>query len=122
MSERETVPASLHEVPDSGAPRSAGQMLRELRESAGVDPALLASAMKVSTQKLDALENDRLDLLPDGGRQRRRLRGDAVRRARDVHCPEQRAVRRVGHRGRGTRPVVNTLVEMLDAKNFRRLP
>ena len=65
MSERETVPASLHEVPDSGAPRSAGQMLRELRESAGVDPALLASAMKVSTQKLDALENDRLDLLPD---------------------------------------------------------
>ena len=65
MSERDTVPASLHEVPDSGAPRSAGQMLRELRESAGVDPALLASAMKVSTQKLDALENDRLDLLPD---------------------------------------------------------
>ena len=65
MSERETVPASLHEVPDSGAPRSAGQMLRELRESAGIDPALLASAMKVSTQKLDALENDRLDLLPD---------------------------------------------------------
>ena len=45
MSERETVPASLHEVPDSGAPRSAGQMLRELRESAGVDPALLASAI-----------------------------------------------------------------------------
>ena len=45
MSERETVPASLHEVPDSGAPRSAGQMLRELRESAGVVPALPGRAM-----------------------------------------------------------------------------
>ncbi len=44
---------------------TAGAMLRRLREAAGVDPVLLASAMKVSPQKLDALENDRLDLLPD---------------------------------------------------------
>ena len=44
---------------------SAGAMLRQLREAAGVDPALVASAMKVSLQKLDALENDRLDELPD---------------------------------------------------------
>ncbi len=44
---------------------TAGAMLRRMREAAGVDPVLLASAMKVSPQKLDALENDRLDLLPD---------------------------------------------------------
>ncbi|HNN35099.1 MAG TPA: helix-turn-helix transcriptional regulator, partial [Ottowia sp.] len=66
MTEAHTGPASLHDTPAHGAgPRSAGQMLRALRESAGVDPALLASAMKVSPQKLDALENDRLDELPD---------------------------------------------------------
>ena len=66
MSDRPTAPASLQEAPaTSGGKRTAGAVLRELRESAGVDPALLASAMKVSTQKLDALENDRLDLLPD---------------------------------------------------------
>ncbi len=66
MTEPHTAPASLHETPVTGAgPRSAGQMLRALRESAGVDPALLASAMKVSPQKLEALENDRLDQLPD---------------------------------------------------------
>ena len=40
-------------------------MLRELRESAGVDAGVLASAMKVSLQKLDALEHDRFDQLPD---------------------------------------------------------
>ena len=44
---------------------SPGAMLRQLREAAGVDPALVASAMKVSLQKLDALENDRFDELPD---------------------------------------------------------
>ena len=66
MTDPLTAPASLHETPVTDAgPRSAGQMLRALRESAGVDPALLASAMKVSPQKLEALENDRLDQLPD---------------------------------------------------------
>ncbi|MFD1710735.1 helix-turn-helix domain-containing protein [Ottowia flava] len=44
---------------------SPGAMLRQLREAAGVDAALVASAMKVSLQKLDALENDRFDELPD---------------------------------------------------------
>lgn len=48
-----------------GAPGSAGAMLRQMREAAGVDLALLASAMKVSPQKLQALEEDRLDGLPD---------------------------------------------------------
>lgn len=50
---------------EAAAPQSAGQMLRSLRESAGVDAAVLASAMKVSLQKLQALESDRIDLLPD---------------------------------------------------------
>lgn len=76
MTERNTAPAGLQAegAPPASAPaapaapaapRSAGQMLRELRESAGVDPALLASALKITTQKLDALEHDRLDELPD---------------------------------------------------------
>ena len=38
MTEAHTGPASLHDTPAHGAgPRSAGQMLRALRESAGVD-------------------------------------------------------------------------------------
>lgn len=60
-----TQPAPLAPADVAVPPASAGQMLRQLRESAGVDPMLLASAMKVSPQKLEALENDRLDLLPD---------------------------------------------------------
>ena len=57
-------------VPDTATPpasqgSSPGAMLRQLREAAGVDAALVASAMKVSLQKLDALENDRFNELPD---------------------------------------------------------
>lgn len=58
-----TLPAPLETRP--AQPASAGAMLRQLRESAGVDAALLASAMKVSLAKLEALEQDRLDQLPD---------------------------------------------------------
>lgn len=57
-----TLPAPLEERP---APTTAGAMLRQMRESAGVDAALVASAMKVSLAKLEALEQDRLDQLPD---------------------------------------------------------
>ena len=76
MSERNSAFAPSH-LPPEGAPEpdkpsgpvlqgsSPGGMLRQLREAAGVDPALVASAMKVSLQKLDALENDRFDELPD---------------------------------------------------------
>lgn len=60
-----TLPASLDVPPARVAPDSAGAMLRALRESAGVDAALLASAMKVSLQKLEALEQNRFDELPD---------------------------------------------------------
>lgn len=47
------------------APKSAGTMLREAREAAGLHIAALAVSMKVPVKKLEALEADRLDLLPD---------------------------------------------------------
>jgi cytoskeleton protein RodZ len=44
---------------------TAGNMLRVAREAAGLHVAALAVAMKVPVKKLEALEADRLDLLPD---------------------------------------------------------
>ena len=44
---------------------SAGEMLRQAREDGGLHIAALAVALKVSVKKLEALEADRLDLLPD---------------------------------------------------------
>lgn len=44
---------------------SAGALLRRAREAAGLHVAALAVTMKVPVKKLEALENDRLDLLPD---------------------------------------------------------
>jgi cytoskeleton protein RodZ len=44
---------------------TAGQLLRQAREAAGVDLPALALALKVSVKKLESLESDRLDLLPD---------------------------------------------------------
>jgi cytoskeleton protein RodZ len=45
--------------------RSAGAMLREAREAAGLHVAAMAVALKVPVAKLEALEQDRYDLLPD---------------------------------------------------------
>jgi cytoskeleton protein RodZ len=45
--------------------QSAGALLRAARESSGLHVAALAVAMKVPVKKLEALEADRLDLLPD---------------------------------------------------------
>lgn len=45
--------------------QTAGAMLRNAREAAGLHVAALAVAMKVPAAKLDALENDRHELLPD---------------------------------------------------------
>ena len=45
--------------------QSPGRLLRAARESRGLHIAALAAAIKVSPRKLDALENDRLDELPD---------------------------------------------------------
>lgn len=44
---------------------SAGALLRQAREAAGLHIAALAVALKVPVKKLEALEADRLDLLPD---------------------------------------------------------
>ncbi len=47
------------------APGSAGALLRAAREQRGLHIAALAAAIKVAPRKLDALENDRWDELPD---------------------------------------------------------
>lgn len=47
------------------AQATAGALLRQAREAAGIDLASLAAALKVSVKKLEALEADRLDQLPD---------------------------------------------------------
>jgi cytoskeleton protein RodZ len=44
---------------------SGGTLLRRAREAAGMHPASLAAALKVPVQKIEALEADRFDLLPD---------------------------------------------------------
>jgi cytoskeleton protein RodZ len=44
---------------------TAGQLLRRARETAGMHVATLAVALKVPVRKLEALEEDRYDLLPD---------------------------------------------------------
>ncbi len=44
---------------------SAGTMLRRAREEAGLHIAALAVSLKVPVKKIEALENDRIDLLPD---------------------------------------------------------
>ena len=59
-----TAESAASSVP-AAVPASAGAMLRQMREAAGVDVGVLASAMKVSLPKLEALEHDRLDQLPD---------------------------------------------------------
>lgn len=46
-------------------PVSAGMLIRHARESAGLHIAALAVALKVPVKKLEALEMDRHDLLPD---------------------------------------------------------
>ena len=52
-------------TPDSIEQISGGAMLRQAREAAGLHIAALAVSLKVSVKKLEALETDRLDLLPD---------------------------------------------------------
>jgi cytoskeleton protein RodZ len=48
-----------------GGAASAGALLRAARERQGLHIAALAAAIKVSPQRLEALEADRLDELPD---------------------------------------------------------
>jgi transcriptional regulator with XRE-family HTH domain len=50
---------------DPKGPATAGGLLRAARERHGLHIAALAAAMKVAPRKLDALENDRWNELPD---------------------------------------------------------
>lgn len=54
-------------IPDqaSVAQMSGGAMLRQAREAEGLHVAALAVLLKVPVKKLEALETDRFDLLPD---------------------------------------------------------
>jgi cytoskeleton protein RodZ len=52
-------------APPGAADPTAGQLLRQAREAAGLHIAALAVSLKVPVRKLEALEADRLDLLPD---------------------------------------------------------
>jgi len=52
--------------PAAAVPQTtAGQLLRQAREAAGVELSPLAMSLKVSVKKLEALEADRFDQLPD---------------------------------------------------------
>jgi cytoskeleton protein RodZ len=53
------------EVQDSHSGISAGMMLRQAREAAGLSVYALAITLKVPVKKLEALESDQFDLLPD---------------------------------------------------------
>lgn len=66
MSEVSSLPTA--DSPASGespALVTAGALLRAAREAAGLHVAALAVSMKVPVKKLEALEADRFDLLPD---------------------------------------------------------
>ena len=56
--------ATVNEM-ESTTSLTAGAMLRKARMAAGLHVAALAVSMKVPVKKLEALEGDRLDLLPD---------------------------------------------------------
>jgi cytoskeleton protein RodZ len=56
----------IEETTTSTTPSTtAGALLRQLRENAGFKLDVLAQALRVSPAKLEALESDRLDELPD---------------------------------------------------------
>lgn len=53
------------DAPPPAAAPTAGALLRQARQAQGMHIAVLATAIKVSPRKLEALENDRFDELPD---------------------------------------------------------
>lgn len=68
MSEEPVLPGhpdAAEDLPRDAAMRSAGAMLRQIRESAGIDPVVVANALKITPQMLEALEQDRYQALPD---------------------------------------------------------
>jgi cytoskeleton protein RodZ len=52
-------------APSAAGPATAGALLRAAREKQGLHIAALAASIKVTPAKLDALENDRYQELPD---------------------------------------------------------
>ena len=65
MSEGATDSLDVPASPRSASLITAGGLLRTAREREGLHIAALAVSMKVPVKKLEALEADRLDLLPD---------------------------------------------------------
>jgi len=57
--------ADAEGLTQSPATDSAGALLRKAREAAGVDVGALAQVLKVPVKKLEALEQDRYEQLPD---------------------------------------------------------
>jgi cytoskeleton protein RodZ len=57
--------SEAQEAPASASKPTAGRLLREARERQGLHIAALAAAIKVSPKKLESLESDRFDELPD---------------------------------------------------------
>lgn len=55
----------MTDAPTQGAGASAGAQLRAARERQGLHVAALAAAIKIPQRKLESLEADRLDELPD---------------------------------------------------------
>jgi cytoskeleton protein RodZ len=56
---------SMSEFAGTGDTLTAGALLRRAREAAGLHVAALAVSLKVPVRKLEALEEDRWDVLPD---------------------------------------------------------
>ncbi|MDP2448884.1 MAG: DUF4115 domain-containing protein [Polaromonas sp.] len=65
MAQQDSSPHILQDQADAMPAVSAGSLIRQAREAAGLHIAALAVALKVPVKKLEALEADRLDLLPD---------------------------------------------------------
>ena len=55
----------MTETPPQAAGGSAGALLRAARERQGLHVAALAAMIKIPQRKLESLEADRLDELPD---------------------------------------------------------
>lgn len=64
MSEEAAEAVGAVEAVEQQGDRTAGELLRSLREAQGVDLAALASALKVPVHKLELLEADRFQELP----------------------------------------------------------
>lgn len=64
MSESMSTSTSVHDVAEP-MQSTAGEILKSAREAAGIHIEALAVALKVPVGKLEALESNRLELLPD---------------------------------------------------------